>query len=116
ASAAGTPRPSGPSHNPTLNGIGTTAFHVSFCVENPFTPQCASTLGSAAGNPKQSGSMYSSLATPNSRRKNLFPYSTCRTSDSALGTFASFSSTDDPHGNHRPAAPYPFTLPHSPRY
>src|SRR5258708_39385190 len=92
---------------PTLNGISPIARpQVSFCVEKPLIPQCASTLGSAAGKPKQSGSMYSSLATPNWARKYLLPYSTCRTSDSALGTLASFSSTDEPHGNHCPLATY----------
>ncbi len=72
-SAAITPWPSGPFHTPTLNGMPTTEPQVSFCVEKPFMPQCASTLGSAAGKPKQSGSMYSSLATPNSRRKKRLP-------------------------------------------
>src|SRR5688572_20079254 len=85
SSAAITLLPSGPSHTPTLNGIGTADPHVSFWVENPLIPQCAKTLGSAAGNPKQSGSMNSSLATPNSRRKYRFPYKTCLTKDSADG-------------------------------
>src|SRR5438270_3555716 len=70
-------RPSGPSHTPTLNGVPfgvasgepsppTCAFepHVSFCVEKPRMPACASSDGSEAGKPKQSGSMYSSLAMP----------------------------------------------------
>ena len=41
----------------------------SFCVEKPLTPACASMVGSEAGNPKQSGSIYSALALPNSCRK-----------------------------------------------
>src|ERR1044071_8391299 len=99
--------PSGPSHTPTLNGTPTAEPQVSFCVEKPLMPQCASTVGSAALNPKQSGSMYSSHATPNSCRKYRLPYSTCRINDSAEGMLASFSSTDDPQGNHRPALTYP---------
>jgi hypothetical protein len=47
--------------------------HVSFCVEKPFTPACARMLGSEAGKPKQSGSMYSALALPNSLRNQLLP-------------------------------------------
>src|SRR5262245_37254508 len=104
SNAAITLWPSGPSHTPTLNGMPTTEPHVSFCVENPLMPQCASTLGTAAVNPKQSGSMYSLLATPSSRRNQRLPYITFRMSDSADGVFVSFSSTDEPQGNQRPAA------------
>src|SRR6187402_605807 len=98
--------PSTPSHTPTLNGMPLAEPHVSFCVEKPLMPQCARMLGSAAVKPKQSGSMYSLLATPNSRRKKLFPYNTCRMCDSAEGTLLSFSSTLDPQGNQRPCAMY----------
>src|SRR5512146_1965973 len=82
----------------------------SFCVEKPLMPVCARMLGSDAGKPKQSGSMYSTLVLPNSRRKNSFPYRICRMTDSADGLFTSFSSTDEPAGNQRPAATYCFTL------
>ena len=41
----------------------------SSCVENPLTPEWARMLGSEAGKPKQSGSMYSELALPKSWRK-----------------------------------------------
>ena len=76
--------PSVPSQMPTLNGMPSgvcsgesgpptrgAGCHPdeSFCVEKPFTPACARMLGSEAGKPKQSGSMYSSLALPNSLRK-----------------------------------------------
>src|SRR5688500_1239335 len=102
--------PSNPSHTPTLNGIPLAEPHVSFCVENPRMPQCARMLGSDAVKPKQSGSMYSALSTPNSRRKNWLPYSTCRMCDSAEGTLLSFSSTLEPQGNHRPCAMYFFSV------
>ena len=39
----------------------------------PSRPAWARMLGSDAGNPKQSGSMYSSLALPNSLRKYVLP-------------------------------------------
>src|SRR6187399_2996467 len=99
--------PSVPSHTPTLNGIPTGVFSTesgpptlgagcqldeSFCVEKPLIPQCARMLGSDAGKPKQSGSMYSSLVLPNSRRKNSLPYRICRMIDSAEGELTSFSS------------------------
>ncbi len=45
----------------------------SFCVENPLIPACERMLGSEAGKPKQSGSMYSMLVLPNSRRKYCVP-------------------------------------------
>src|SRR6267154_2621983 len=77
---------------------------VSFCVENPLMPECARMLGREEGNPKQSGSMYSALALPKSRRKYSFPYRTCRKMDSADGEFTSLSSIEEPAGNHRPAA------------
>src|SRR5205085_12146795 len=115
--------PSGPSQTPTLNGIPTGVFSgesgpptcgagcqpdESFCVENPLMPACASMLGSEAGKPKQSGSIYSALATPNSRRYQLLPYNTCLMIDSALGEFTSPSSIDEPAGYQRPAATYCF--------
>ncbi len=84
--AAITLRPSSPSQIPTLNGMpsgvasgdpspptGAAECHVSFCVENPTMPAWARMLGSDAGNPKQSGSMYSALVLPNSRRKYSVP-------------------------------------------
>ena len=40
-----TPWPSGPFQTPTLNGIPLAEFQVSFWVENPRSPQCASMLG-----------------------------------------------------------------------
>src|SRR5215472_12561781 len=79
---------------------------VSFCVEKPLMPACASRLGRDAGNPKQSGNMYSALLRPNSLRKNSLPYSTWRMIDSAEGELTSLSSTDDPAGNQRPADTY----------
>ena len=42
-------------------------------VENPFTPECARMVGNDAGNPKQSGSMFSALALPSSLRNQLLP-------------------------------------------
>jgi hypothetical protein len=45
----------------------------SFCVEKPLMPAWARMLGREAGNPKQSGSMYSWLVFPNSLRKNWVP-------------------------------------------
>ncbi len=72
-SAATTPLPSSPSHQPTLKGIPMAEFQLSFCVENPFRPMCARMLGSDAGNPKQSGSMYSALVLPNSLVKYCVP-------------------------------------------
>src|ERR1700679_4209709 len=109
--------PSGPTHTPTLNGVpsgvfssdsGPPAFadepHVSFCVENPFTPECARMVGSDAGNPKQSGNINSALLLPNSFWNHSLPYRICRMIASALGAFTSPSSIDDPAGNHRPAA------------
>src|SRR5215469_12664809 len=112
-----TPFPSGPSQNPTLNGVptgvrseesgpptGAPDPHTSFWVEKPLICEWARMLGSEAGNPKQSGSMYSALALPNSRRKNSLPYRICRKIDSAEGELTSLSSMDDPAGNQRPAA------------
>ena len=122
-SAATTPCPSGPSQNPTLKGTPSgvcsgesspptcaAECHVSFCVEKPFSPAWARMLGSDAGNPKQSGSMYSALVRPNSRRKNWVPYRIWRKSDSADGELTSLSSMADPAGNQRPAATYSFTF------
>src|SRR5580698_7213001 len=99
---ASTLSPSGPTHTPTLNGVPSGVFsidsgpppgaddpHVSFCVEKPFTPACAKMVGNDAGKPKQSGSMYSALAFPNSFRNQSFPQSTWRMIDSALGAFTS---------------------------
>ena len=67
-------------------------------------------VGSDAGNPKQSGSMYSALALPSSLRNQLLPYSTCRMIASALGAFTSPSSIDEPAGNHRPDVDVAFHL------
>src|ERR1700691_5518130 len=119
---ASTLSPSGPTHTPTLNGVPSGVFssdsgpppgaddpHTSFCVENPFTPEWARMVGSEAGNPKQSGSMYSTLALPNSLRNQLLPYNTCRMIVSALGVFTSPSSIDEPAGNHLPSSTYFFT-------
>ena len=115
--------PSVPSQTPTLKGMPSGVFSgelgpptcgagcqsdESFCVENPTIPAWCRMLGREAGNPKQSGSMYSLLATPNSRRKKLFPYSIWRTMDSAFGEFTSPSSIEEPAGNQRPAATYCF--------
>ena len=76
--------PSVPSQMPTLKGMpsGVCSGELgpptigagcqpeeSFWVEKPLTPACARMLGSEAGKPKQSGSMYSALALPNSLRK-----------------------------------------------
>src|ERR1700730_11613067 len=115
--------PSGPTHTPTLNGVPSGVFssdsapppgaedpHTSFCVENPFTPECARIVGSEAGNPKQSGSMYSALALPSSLRNQLFPYRTCRMIPSALGALTSPSSMEHPVGNHLPWSTYFFNL------
>src|ERR1039458_10105050 len=117
--------PSGPSQIPTLNGMpmgdcsgesGPPTLGAgcqpdeSFCVEKPLTPACASRLGSEAGKPKQSGSMYSALALPNSLRKYVLPYSTWRMMASALGMFTSPSSTEEPAGYQRPAATYCLTF------
>src|ERR1700694_2268619 len=76
---ASTLSPSEPTQIPTLNGgpsgvlsreTGPPALaeepQTNFCVENPFTPECARIVGSEDGNPKQSGSIYSALALPNS--------------------------------------------------
>src|SRR5436853_1074662 len=108
---------------PTLNGMPTGVFSGesgpptcgagcqpddSFCVEKPLMPECASMLGNDAGKPKQSGSIYSSLAMPNSLRNQLLPYRICRIIDSALGELTSPSSIDEPAGNQRPAATYCF--------
>src|SRR5512137_1134351 len=79
---------------------------VSFCVENPLIPAWASRLGSDAGKPKQSGSMYSALALPKSRRKSRLPYKIWRRMDSAEGELTSLSSIDEPAGNHLPAFTY----------
>ena len=68
-SAAMTLSPFTPCHTPTLNGMPTADPHVSFCVEKPLIEQCAKTLGNDAGNPKQSGTMKSTPAFPNSFRK-----------------------------------------------
>src|SRR2546421_5443782 len=118
-------RPSVPSHTPTLKGMPTGVFSgesgpptcgagcqpdESFCVEKPLMPACARMLGSDAGNPKQSGNIYSSLAIPNSLRNQLLPYRICRMIDSALGEFTSPSSIEEPAGNQRPVATYPFSL------
>src|SRR5205823_1494433 len=78
----------------------------SFCVEKPFTPAWARMLGKDAGNPKQSGNIYSALALPKSFRKYSFPYNTSRKIPSALGRFTSPSSTEEPAGNQRPSAAY----------
>src|SRR5688572_1798835 len=113
SSAAMIVLPSVPSHVPTLNGIPLAEPHVSFCVEKPRMPQCASMFGSAAVKPKQSGSMNSALSIPNSRRKNWLPYKTCRMCDSAEGTLLSFSSTLEPHENQRPCATHCFSFSYS---
>src|SRR5215467_10972051 len=116
--------PSGPCQIPTLKGMPSGVFSgelgpptrgagcqfaESFCVEKPLMPACARIDGSDAGNPKQSGSMYSALVNPKSCRKYSLPYSTCRMIDSADGLLTSFSSIDEPDGNHRPAATYCFS-------
>src|SRR5262245_58451256 len=112
-----TVRPSVPSQIPTLKGIPTGVFsgesgpptcgagchaEENFWVEKPLMPECARMLGNEAGKPKQSGSMYSSLAIPNSLRNQLLPYRICRMIDSALGELTSPSSIDEPAGNQRP--------------
>src|SRR5580698_1238185 len=107
--------PSGPTQTPTLKGVPSGVFssdsrpppgaddpHTSFWVENPFTPECARIVGKDAGKPKQSGSMYSALASPNSLRNQLLPYRICRMMASALGALTSPSSIDEPAGNHLP--------------
>src|SRR5947208_15222171 len=119
-----TVRPSVPSQTPTLKGMPTGVFSgesgpptwgagchpdESFCVEKPLMPEWARMLGSEAGNPKQSGSMYSSLAIPNSLRNQLLPYRIWRIIDSALGELTSPSSIEDPAGYQRPAATYCFS-------
>src|SRR5579871_415187 len=125
--AAITLDPSGPIQRPTLKGIPGGVFsgesgpptraagcHAaeSFCVENPLTPACARIVGSDAGNPKQSGSMYSALVTlspgrgASSRWNQSFPYRTWRKIASALGEFTSPSSIDDPAATQRPSATY----------
>src|SRR5208283_1102249 len=122
-SPASTPSPSGPTHTPTLNGVPSGDFsrdsgppagaddpHTSFCVENPFTPECARMVGSDDGKPKQSGNMYSALALPNSARNQILPYRIWRMMVSALGVFTSPSSMEDPAGNHLPSSTYFFTL------
>src|SRR6185437_2608208 len=92
------------SHTPTLNGMPTAEPQVSFWVEKPRSPQCASTDGNEAGKPKQSGIMYSQLSVPNSFLKKSCPNKIWRMSDSDEGTFTSFSSHEDPAGNQRPSA------------
>src|SRR5579871_182881 len=99
-----TEEPSGPTHVPILKGIPTAEPQVSFCVEKPLMRPCAKRVGSEAGKPKQSGSIYSSLCVPNSCWKKRLPYRKWRTNDSEEGMFASFSSTEEPAGNQRPAA------------
>src|SRR5262249_55129266 len=114
----------GPSQMPTLKGMPTGVFSgesgpptcgagchpdESFWVEKPRMPEWANMLGSDAGKPKQSGSMYSALAMPNSRRYQLLPYRICLMIDSAFGEFTSPSSMDDPAGYQRPAATYAFS-------
>src|SRR4030081_2063731 len=98
--------PSGPSQIPTLKGMPSGVFsgesgpptcgagchpEESFCVEKPLIPECARVLSSDAGNPKQSGSMYSSLAIPNSLRNQLLQYRPWRMIDAAWGEFPSLS-------------------------
>ena len=76
--------PSGPIQTPTLKGMPSGVFSgesgpptlgagcqvaFSFWVEKPLTPAWWRMLGSEAGKPKQSGSMYSLLAMPKSLRK-----------------------------------------------
>ncbi len=72
-SAAITDDPSVPTQRPKLNGMPTAEPQVSFCVENPLSPEWTKIEGMDAGKPKQSGTMYSLLDLPNSFRKNLFP-------------------------------------------
>src|SRR5260370_37571339 len=104
---------------PMLNGVprgvrsdesgppaGADEPHVSFWVEKPFMPEWARMLGKDAGKPKQSGSMYSALALPNSRRKNSLPYKICRTIDSADGEVKSLSSMQGSARNQRARATY----------
>src|SRR3981081_3570781 len=120
---ASTLSPSGPTQTPILNGVPSGVFsrdsgppalaeepQTSFCVENPFTPECARMVGSEDGKPKQSGSMYSALALPNSFRNQSFPYRIWRIMVSALGVFTSPSSMDEPAGNHLPESTYFFTF------
>src|ERR1035437_4782286 len=117
--------PSGPIQRPTLNGIPSGVFSGesgpptcgagcqladNFCVENPLIPACARMLGREAGNPKQSGSMYSALDLPNSRWNHLLPYRISRRIASALGALTSSSSIDDPAGYQRPLSTYCFTF------
>src|SRR5215467_8661003 len=105
--------PSGPCQIPTLKGMPSGVFSgelgpptrgagcqfaESFCVEKPLMPACARIDGNEAGNPKQSGSMYSALALPNSFRKYVLPYRTWRMIDSALGRLTSPSSMEEPAG------------------
>src|SRR5215472_13431637 len=118
-SPASTLSPSGPTHTPTLNGVpsgvlsmdsgpppGADDPHTSFCVEKPLTPECARMVGNEAGNPKQSGSMYSALVLPNSFWNQPLPYRIWRIIVSALGVLTSPSSMDDPAGNHLPWSTY----------
>src|SRR6202040_1808931 len=122
-SPASTLSPSGPTHTPTLNGVPSGVFssdsgpppsaddpQISFWVEKPFTPECARIVGSEDGKPKQSGSIYSALALPNSLRNQLLPYRICRIILSALGALTSPSSIDDPAGNHLPSSTNCFSL------
>src|ERR1035438_2846935 len=115
--------PSGPTQTPTLNGVpsgvrskdsrpppGAEEPQVSFCVEKPFTPECARIVGKDEGNPKQSGSMYSMLALPNSLRNHSLPYKIWRMMASALGAFTSPSSIEEPAGNHLPSLTYCLTF------
>ena len=60
--------PSTPFQRPIGNGIGRP--HVSFCVENEISPECAAIDGSAKPKPKQSGRYTSFGSFLNSWRKN----------------------------------------------
>src|ERR1035437_8220089 len=108
---------------PTLNGVPSGVFsgelgppagaedpHASFCVEKPLMPACARMLGSEAGKPKQSGSIYSALDLPNSRWNHMLPSKISRRIASALGALTSPSSIDDPAGYQRPLSTYCFTF------
>src|SRR5882724_182560 len=99
-----TDSPSKPSQTPTLKGIPTAEPQVSFWVEKPRNPQCASTEGSDAGKPKQSGIMNSHLSVPNSFLKKSWPNKIWRMRHSEEVMFTSFSSQEEPAGNQRPLA------------
>src|SRR5262249_5908169 len=114
-SAAITPRPSGPVQKPRLKGMPTGVFscesgpptraaecQVSFWVENPLMPACASRLGREAGKPKQSGSMYSALLLPNSLRKTLVPESPWADGAPPGGRFPAPLSPRGPGGKPAP--------------